>query len=179
LNQILKRQTSPFNYCSKYPAVTITVFTTILEQNSSYAKQSNDDILDSIERDIVNKYMNNGDIVLCGDLNARSGSEPYFIQNDSYGDHVPVNEDYECDIVQEKRNSYDNKLDARGRPLLELCVTTKMRILNGRVIGDLFGKYTCHKPTGSSVVDYIILSEELLTSVLYFKVSDFIPNFPL
>ena len=51
-----------------------------------------------------------------------------------------------------------------------------MRILNGRVIGDLFGKYTCHKSTGSSVVDYIILSEELLTSVLYFKVSDFIPN---
>ena len=40
-----------------------------------------------------------------------SGSEPDFIQNDSYEDHVPVNEDYECDIVQEIRNSYDNKLD--------------------------------------------------------------------
>jgi hypothetical protein len=65
-----------------------------------------------------------------------------FIQNDSYEDHVPVNEDYECDIVQEIRNSYDNKLDARGKQLLEFCVTTKMRILNGRVIGDLFGKYT-------------------------------------
>jgi hypothetical protein len=51
----------------------------------------------------------------------------------------------------------------RGKQLLEFCVTTKLRILNGRVIGDLFGKYTCHKPTGSSVVDYIILSEELLT----------------
>jgi hypothetical protein len=25
-----------------------------------------------------------------------------------------------------------------------------LRTLNGRVIGDLFGKYTCHKPTGSS-----------------------------
>ena len=33
------------------------------------------------------------------------------------------------------------------------------------------------RSTGSSVVDYIILSEELLTSVLYFKVSDFIPIF--
>jgi hypothetical protein len=52
---------------------------------------------------------------LCGDLNARSGSEPDFIQNDIYEDHVPVNEDYECDIVQEIRNSYDNKLDARGK----------------------------------------------------------------
>jgi hypothetical protein len=33
LNQILKRQTSPFHYGSKFPAVTITVFITILEQN--------------------------------------------------------------------------------------------------------------------------------------------------
>jgi hypothetical protein len=33
LNQILKRQTSHFYYGSKVPAVTITVFITILEQN--------------------------------------------------------------------------------------------------------------------------------------------------
>jgi hypothetical protein len=33
LNQILKRQTSPFHYGSKSPAVTTTAFTTILEQN--------------------------------------------------------------------------------------------------------------------------------------------------
>jgi hypothetical protein len=33
LNQILKRQTSPFHYGSKFPAVTITVFIIILEQN--------------------------------------------------------------------------------------------------------------------------------------------------
>jgi hypothetical protein len=71
----------------------------IIPSNSSYTKQSNDDILDSIERDIVSKYMNNSDIILCGDLNARSCSEPDFIQHDSYEDHVPVNEDYECDIV--------------------------------------------------------------------------------
>jgi endonuclease/exonuclease/phosphatase (EEP) superfamily protein YafD len=56
----------------------------IIPSNSSYAKQSNDDILDSIERDIVSKYMKNSDIILCGDLNARSRSEPDFIQHDSY-----------------------------------------------------------------------------------------------
>jgi hypothetical protein len=33
LNQILRRQTSHFHYDSKVPAVTIPVFTTILEQN--------------------------------------------------------------------------------------------------------------------------------------------------
>jgi hypothetical protein len=34
LNQILKLQTSSFLYGSKVPAITITVFITILEQNS-------------------------------------------------------------------------------------------------------------------------------------------------
>ena len=149
----------------------------IIPSNSSYAKQSSEDILDSIEKDIIYKYKKDGDIILCGDFNARSGSEPDFIQNDNYGIHIPVHDDYECDVIQELRNSYDSKLDTRGKQLLEFCISTKMRILNGRVIGDLLGKYTCHKPTGSSVVDYIILSEELLTSVLYFKVSDFIPHF--
>jgi hypothetical protein len=33
LNQILKRQTFRFHYGSKVPAVTITVFITMLEQN--------------------------------------------------------------------------------------------------------------------------------------------------
>ena len=33
LNQILKRQTSPCHYGSKFQAVTITVFITILEQD--------------------------------------------------------------------------------------------------------------------------------------------------
>jgi hypothetical protein len=40
LNQILKRQTSPFHYGSKFPAVTITVFITILEQNRKNSCQS-------------------------------------------------------------------------------------------------------------------------------------------
>jgi hypothetical protein len=41
LNQILKRQTSPFHYGSKFPAVTITVFITILEQNRQNSCHNN------------------------------------------------------------------------------------------------------------------------------------------
>jgi hypothetical protein len=40
LNQILKRQTSRFHYGSKVPAITITVFITILEQNRWNSCQS-------------------------------------------------------------------------------------------------------------------------------------------
>ena len=35
LNQILKRQTSRFHYGAKFPAVTITVFITILEKKNT------------------------------------------------------------------------------------------------------------------------------------------------
>ena len=38
-----------------------------------------------------------------------SGSEPDFIPNDNYGILIPINEDYGRDILQDVRNSYDNK----------------------------------------------------------------------
>jgi hypothetical protein len=40
LNQILKRQTSRFHYGSKFPAVTITVFIKMIEQNRQNSCQS-------------------------------------------------------------------------------------------------------------------------------------------
>ena len=47
-------------------------------------------------------------------------------------------------------------------------------MLNGRMLGDSIGYYTCHKYNGSSVVDYMIISEELLNSVNYFNVQNLI-----
>lgn len=149
----------------------------IIPSTSSYLHQTDDDVLDLIERDITNKYKKMGDIILCGDLNARSGAEPDFTENDYYDCHVPIFDYYEYDDIQESRNSYDKKVDSRGKQLLEFCISTNMRIVNGRVFGDLYGKFTCHKPAGSSVVDYVIMSESLLNNVLSFNVSDFIPNF--
>jgi hypothetical protein len=150
----------------------------IIPSNSSY-KQGDEDILEIIEKNITNEYKDKGNIILCGDMNARSGSEPDFIQNDNYDIYVPVNDDYVYDLVQEKRQSQDDKIDSRGKQLLELCIATQMRILNGRVIGDLYGRYTCHKTTGSSVVDYIILSEELLSSIFFLRSLILFPTFQI
>ena len=112
------------------------------------------------------KYRGRGDIILCGDLNARSGSEPDFIQNDTYDSHLPIYDSYICDKVHEVRKSYDSKLDTRGKQLLALCITARMIILNDRMLGDSNGTFTCYKPTGNSVVDYVIVSEELLSKIL-------------
>lgn len=47
---------------------------------------------------------------------------------------------------------------------------------NGRMLGDLNGRFTCHTPNGSSTVDYVIVSDNIIDQVLYFKVSDFVPT---
>ncbi|VDI81765.1 Hypothetical predicted protein [Mytilus galloprovincialis] len=74
------------------------------------------------------------------------------------------------------RKSRDQKIDQRGKEVLDFCISKQIRILNGRVLGDNFGNFTCYTPNGASVVDYVAVSEEILENVLYFKVSRFIPT---
>ena len=68
------------------------------------------------------------------------------------------------------------KIDKRGRDLLDFCIGHQLRILNGRILGDLLGNYTCYTPNGCSTVDYAIVSENVLESILYFKVNNFLPT---
>jgi len=56
---------------------------------------------------------------------------------------------------------------------LELCISARLRILNGRFIGDSLGYYTYMSLNGYSTVDYAVISEGLLSSVQYFKTDVF------
>ena len=141
---------------------------------SAYTQRLDHDILDCIERDIV-KYQKQGKILLCGDFNARVSVEPDCISDDS-SQFIPVNTDYIIDKELLPRKNKDKILDSRGKDLLDLCISNQLRLLNGRVLGDMFGNYTCHTPNGSSTVDYVILSESILDQILYFSVSNFIPT---
>ena len=62
----------------------------IIRASSSYIFQSDVDVLDSIEKDSVNQYAEKGHIVLCGDFNARTGSELDFIESDIYMIHIQL-----------------------------------------------------------------------------------------
>ena len=74
------------------------------------------------------------------------------------------------------RNSEDKvPADHRGKELLELCKSLQLVILNGRKIGDLFGKFTSLQWNGNSVVDYVLVSKSLYSSITYFKIGNFIP----
>ena len=109
--------------------------------------------------------------MLTGDFNARTGSLPDFIAPDSC-DHIPLPPDYIVDHC-EPRSSEDSHHNAYGLELLEICQSARIRILNGRM-GDDHGKgqFTCMSPRGQSVVDYTIVSENLLERIHNFKVGE-------
>ena len=57
-----------------------------------------------------------------------------------------------------------------------MCKDLDLSILNGRMIGDVYGNLTCYHHNGCSVVDYEICSNALLQSVTQFKVECLLPT---
>lgn len=141
---------------------------------SSYLKRLNYNILELVENDVV-KYSQLGKIMVIGDINARTSCVNDYIQLDS-DKHVPLFDNYRNDISQIQRKSKDTCVTPRGRQLLSLCITSSLRILNGRTMGDLTGSYTCHQTLGSSTVDYMITSEDMIQNFIYFQVHNFLPD---
>ncbi|CAG2245448.1 unnamed protein product [Mytilus edulis] len=80
--------------------------------------------------------------------------------------------DYAIDI-ENKRINQDKVLNTHGKNLLDLCLSSGLRIVNGRLLGDSLGYYTYMSKNGFSTVDYALVSESLLSSVQYFKTNDF------
>ena len=111
------------------------------------------DIHDYIEKDII-KYQKLGKILLCGDFNARISNTPDYIVDDS-NQYIPIHSDYVIDKALLQRKNQDHILDARGKDLLDLCISNQLRVLNGRVVGDMFGSYTHTKWIQYSTVDYV------------------------
>ena len=139
-----------------------------------------EEVFDNIQMDIVNirDSYNIDTVCLLGDFNGRTGSDPDFI---SYNNHVRQSlDDRACNEILignelmdlcNVRSSKDNVVNAQGKRILNLCNSMDLRILNGRFGLDSM-KYTCKE---SSIVDYVMVSQWLMSEVLAFKVEDFDP----
>ena len=93
----------------------------------------------------IAKFRQKGEIIIQGDLNARTGREKDFVKSHNNEDYRDYKEEEEFGIVQ--RNSEDITINKRGEELLELCKSLDMVILNGRKIGDPWGRMTSHHTT--------------------------------
>ena len=112
------------------------------------------DLIGELEVEMLH-FLQKGDIIVQGDFNARTGNMQETISDD---DNVFLNvpEDYEADEPYIRQSQDSGTINSRGRNLLETCTALNLRILNGRIVGDLGGKKTCFHYNGSSVVDYVI-----------------------
>lgn len=124
-----------------------------------------------LENDIKT-YSAKGEILICSDTNARTGELNETIDISADENFIPIPSDLDGNHTISSRNSKDKISCARGKELIELCTTCDLLLLNGRTIGDMFGRYTSFQPNGNSVIDYCIVSDRLFTDVFYFSVSE-------
>jgi hypothetical protein len=135
----------------------------------------NENIFDKIVEDILffNDKYTNCNFVITGDLNARIGLKPDYVENEYLCNLDFMPDDYVEDGIL-PRNSQDKTINDEGKLLLNFCKLTGLRVCNGRVLDDKQGKYTCVKSAGSSVVDYVLCKPELFSFFSKFQVLD--PN---
>lgn len=85
-------------------------------------------------------------------------------------------DDYMFDKESNRYSRDTGRINNNGIQLLDLCKQTGLRIFNGRVGNDKFQRLDCtfvgHR--GSSLVDYILDTKDLLNTATCFDVSE--PN---
>ena len=106
-----------------------------------------------------------------GDFNARTSTLSDVLPGDKDEDQFQT--DFFSNIDTQRANQ-DRHINEHGRRLVEYCAATKSFIANGRTLGDLHGKFTCHEHNGSSAVDYAVVDESMADYVQTFQVLD--PN---
>ncbi len=137
----------------------------------NYYKNRGIDSVSLIENEII-KLEGQGSIILMGDINARTGNSFDYIKDDC--DKGIDIDWYRPDFMSVDRTSEDRmKPCTRGNKLLQLCKSARLRILNGRTIGDACGLFTCFKENGNSVIDYMLTNEENVKNIAYFQVGNF------
>ena len=107
----------------------------------------NADYFEILETEVEAK-MRHGRVFLCGDLNARTGDLPDFIQEENLYEYPPITT---------SRENPDKHVNKYGRKLIDFCVKSGNQILNGRKPYQRgTPTFTCFKYNGKSAIDYLI-----------------------
>jgi hypothetical protein len=100
-------------------------------------------------------------VILSGDLNGRTSNFSQIVTRD-YDSFDNLSK---SSCVSSGRNSQDSVLNGFGKSLLNMCTALNLCILNGMCHGDLDGRYTYICDSGSSVIDYFLMSSDLFATV--------------
>ena len=124
---------------------------------------------EDLEGELISLTSVNSPTVIIGDLNARTGNLPDYLDVDSLrdGDRLHL---YNRPKPDPRRNC-DNKTNKFGQKTTGLCSSFNLQIANGRFLGDFWGNYTHHNSNqGQSTVDYALVADSLFEHVEDFKI---------
>ena len=143
----------------------VLIFTYIPPEGSRYYSHFGyaEDGISLIENCLVEVIndLNDYYVIITGDLNSRTAnaSQPVLYDN-CVVDDLCVSQP-----ISDGRRSQDSVINGFGKSLLNMCTSFNLGILNGRCNGDPEGRYTYITDMGSSVVDYFVMSCDLLAYI--------------
>lgn len=150
----------------------------------------NDDLFILLQKEIA-KLPDNCDILVCGDLNARTNTlADYSIENydgndgnlanllcNDYSQHNKILSDMQKSGILTRHSEDRDKANKYGLQLLDLCKSSNLFIMNGRIGQDKgIGKYTRIDTTGNSLVDYVIGSLNMFRVIADFSIGGKLPE---
>ena len=112
-------------------------------------------------------------ILILGDLNARTGILQDYIVDDDVEHMNDIDQWYISSSFNAPRKSKDKTVNKFGLALIELCCEFDVHMLNGRHTHDVDGNFTYISTSGCSVIDYIILSSDMMNVVRKFSIEDY------
>lgn len=136
---------------------------------------SNELLFDTIENELAtfkNDYPDHSTFIL-GDFNAYTSTNPdYIVLDDSFD--ILNDTLYNQDIAPPPRANSDGKdVNNYGQKLLQLCISTGLRICNGRFGSDNgHGYCTCYTDGSPSLIDYILSDMSISNCFTDFTVTD-------
>ena len=151
----------------------------IPHENSKYFTN---DIFDSIIFDVASlKSKTDIPFLLLGDFNSRTGTLDDFMEVDpelvEYFDlehDSNAKELFNYYNLPLKRANEDKIVNKNGTNLIELCKTTDLKIVNGRMGHDKNkGQITCRTGMGNSSIDYAVISKDMIPMINDFLVDDY------
>ena len=119
-------------------------------------------------QDDVLEYQGRGaQILVCGDLNARTAEEPDFVRTAELQSFLPAasDDDELSDYIPPRHNQDKLALESQnwGPELLGFCQQNNLLILNGRTPGHDYGKFAFASAGGHSTVDHYVASVHCMT----------------
>jgi len=142
--------------------------------NSNYYIMHDIGFFEQLDLD-VRKYSDLGFVSVIGDLNARCGQKSDILNNvNEYSRYIDAVDPDQIQFDLPHRFSLDDTVNTHGNRLFDLCLSSSLKIVNGRIGDDAgTGSFTFMSSKGQSLIDYVLCTYELFPFILDFNVHDF------